>query len=221
MKRSEVNAAICRAKELLEQYRWSLPHWAYWSESDYAADPLLAAHLHKHQMGWDVTDFGSDDFSHRGLTLFCLRNGVQSESDSVPYAEKLLFVDEDQETPFHYHKIKMEDIINRGGGILMVEFCHVNASDRGSITVSIDGCRQFVEPYMPLELHAGQSVTMTRGLYHRFYAKPGYGMVLGGEVSQVNDDGRDNYFLDKIGRFAQIDPDESAIHPLWNEVTQV
>lgn len=218
MKRSEINAAIREAKDLLHQYRWSLPHWALWNEDDYAAHPKLAAHLHKHQMGWDVTDFGSGNFRQRGLSLLCLRNGVQSDTNSVPYAEKLLFINENQETPFHYHKVKMEDIINRGGGILIVEFCHQHVHDKGKISVSVDGQKHSLKPNEPLELSAGQSVTMTRGLYHRFYAKPGHGMVLGGEVSQVNDDGGDNYFHEKIGRFAAIESDEVAIHPLWNEV---
>jgi D-lyxose ketol-isomerase len=43
-------------------------------------------------------------------------------------------------------------------------------------------------------------------------------MVMAGEVSQVNDDNNDNYFLETVGRFSQIEEDEEAIHPLWNEI---
>ena len=39
-----------------------------------------------------------------------------------------------------------------------------------------------------------------------------------GEVSQVNDDFTDNYFHEKLGRFAAIDEDEPKLYPLWNEV---
>ena len=38
------------------------------------------------------------------------------------------------------------------------------------------------------------------------------------EVSQVNDDNNDNYFLEPVGRFTKIEEDEEPIHPLWNEV---
>ena len=41
---------------------------------------------------------------------------------------------------------------------------------------------------------------------------------MAGEVSQVNDDNNDNYFLETVGRFSQIEEDEEAIHPLWNEI---
>ena len=41
-------------------------------------------------MGWDITDFGGGDFGKRGLVIFCVRNGLQSDSDGKPYAEKLL-----------------------------------------------------------------------------------------------------------------------------------
>ena len=64
-------------------------------------------------MGWDITDFGSADFARRGLVIFCVRNGRQGVADEKPYAEKLLVVGEDQETPYHHHRIKMEDIIVR------------------------------------------------------------------------------------------------------------
>ena len=38
-----------------------------------------------------------------------------------PYAEKVMIVEENQVTPMHFHRSKMEDIINRGGGNLMIE----------------------------------------------------------------------------------------------------
>ena len=71
-------------------------------------------------MGWDVTDFGSGDFAARGLLLLCTRNGIQGQAGERPYAEKLMVVRDGQETPFHFH-VKAEDIINRGGGDLVVE----------------------------------------------------------------------------------------------------
>ncbi len=217
MKRSEINQALLDAKALLRDLRWSLPAWAEWDAADYADQSDLAAWLQDHQMGWDVTDFGSGDFANRGLGLFCLRNGIQSDAASLPYAEKLLFVGEGQETPFHTHKVKMEDIINRGGGDLMIEFRQPDGVD-APIELRCDGVLHRLERDEPLCLKPGSSVTIPQGLYHRFYARPGAGMVLGGEVSQVNDDGSDNYFLEPLGRFSSIVEDAAPLHPLWNEL---
>ena len=49
----------------------------------------------------------------------------------------------------------------------------------------------------------------------------GGGTVFVGEVSQVNDDLTDNYFLDTVGRFADIEEDEPKLFPLWNELASL
>ena len=172
-------------------------------------------------MGWDVTDFGSGDFARRGLTLFCVRNGIQADPNGKPYAEKLLIVDEDQETPMHRHRVKMEDIINRAGGALVLEFAHADKEGKPTdapVTVYCDGALRKLKPWEKLKLAPGESVTVERGVYHRFYGEAGGGTVLVGEVSQVNDDRTDNYFLDSVGRFAKIEEDEPPLRVLWNEV---
>ena len=221
MKRSEINKAIQTAKEMMEKYSWTLPHWAYWSKSEYENKRELREYLNNHQMGWDVTDFGKGIFNEQGITLFCIRNGIQGNANDKPYAEKLLFMQEGQEIPFHSHKIKLEDIINRGGGDLAIEFLEVNDEDQelsNKIAVLVDGEKILLDPYEPLILKKGQSVTVERNIFHRFYAVKGSGMVMAGEVSQVNDDNNDNYFLEPVGRFSEIQEDEPPLHPLWNEI---
>ena len=221
MKRSEINKAIQTAKEMMEKYSWTLPHWAYWSNSEYENKSELREYLNNHQMGWDVTDFGKGIFNEQGITLFCIRNGIQGNANDKPYAEKLLFMQEGQEIPFHSHKIKLEDIINRGGGDLAIEFLEVNDEDQelsNKIAVLVDGEKILLDPYEPLILKKGQSVTVERNIFHRFYAVKGSGMVMAGEVSQVNDDNNDNYFLEPVGRFSEIQEDEPTLHPLWNEI---
>ncbi len=221
MKRSEINAAIRRAMELLETNRWSLPRWAHWTAEDFAEAGATARYLHDCQMGWDVTDFGSGDFARRGLTLFCVRNGVQSDPNGKPYAKKLLIVGEGQETPTHRHRVKMEDIINRAGGVLVLEFAHADKDGKTTdtpVTVLVDGVTHTLQPWEKLRLSPGESVTIERGVYHRFYGEAGKGPVLAGEVSQVNDDRTDNYFLDPTGRFAEIEEDEPPLRRLWNEI---
>ena len=221
MKRSEINTAIQTAKEMMEKYSWTLPSWAYWSKSEYENKSELREYLNKHQMGWDVTDFGKGIFHEQGITLFCIRNGIQGDANDKPYAEKLLFMQEGQEIPFHSHKIKLEDIINRGGGDLAIEFLEVDEKGQelsNKINVLVDGEKILLDPHEPLILKIGQSVTVERNIFHRFYAVKGSGMVMAGEVSQVNDDNNDNYFLEPVGRFSEIQEDELPLHPLWNEI---
>jgi hypothetical protein len=217
MKRSHINRAIAEARALAAAYRFALPDWAIWTLADHRAHPDQSAFLARRQIGWDVTDFGAGRFETRGLTLLCIRNGIQGDPGERPYAEKLLIVGEDQETPFHCHKVKLEDIIVRGGGNLMVEFTRDGSLMDLAGEARVDGRR--VDPFGgPIRLTAGQSITIPRGLQHRFWGERGTGTVFGAEVSQCNDDLHDNFFLEPLGRFAEIDEDEATTLPLWNEV---
>ena len=216
MKRSEINAAIREAEALLAEYRWILPDWADYSEADYAAEPELAAHNASRQLGWDVTDFGSGDFAAQGLTLFCVRNGVQGDPETLPYAEKLLFVREGQVTPYHSHKVKMEDIMVRGGGNLMCAF--TREGSHADAPVRVNG-RVVADPYgAPVRLIPGEAITIPRGMKHSFWGEPGTGPAFCAEISQCNDDLTDNYFLEPIGRFSTVEEDVPKLHPLWNEI---
>src|SRR4051812_29668197 len=190
MQRSEVNRLQREALALFAEHRFALPLFATWSEAEWHENPETADYCRKHQMGWDITDFGSGDFPRRGLVIFCLRNGVQGVADEKPYAEKLLVVRENQETPFHLHRIKMEDIIVRGGGNLILELHNSSDGklDRTPVSVTVDGTRRVLRAGEPLTLRPGESVTLTRSLWHRFYGEAGKGTVFVGEVSQVNDD---------------------------------
>ncbi|MET3615688.1 D-lyxose ketol-isomerase [Rhizobium aquaticum] len=220
MKRSEINAALRAAQAMLDGFSWSLPSWGHWTASDFAASPHGASYFRSRQLGWDVTDFGLGRFAECGLTLFCLRNGITGQDGERTYAEKLLFVEEGQLTPTHRHKAKMEDIINRAGGTLVIEFSATNPVgdlSEEEIIVPVDGIDRRLKQWQPLELTPGESVTIMPGLYHRFYGKPGNGPVLVGEVSQVNDDRTDNFFLEPVGRFSDIEEDEPPLRPLWNE----
>lgn len=214
MKRSAINHAQRQAEATLEAHDWALPAWARWSLQDHRDNPELSVWLRERQLGWDVTDFGAGNFAGQGLTLFCVRNGAAGPEER-PYAEKLLFVDVDQETPFHAHKIKLEDIIVRGGGTLCVEFTPEGAvCDIDADTVRIDGASASLFGQVH-RLTAGQSITVPRGVQHRFW---GEGTpVFVAEVSQCNNDLTDNYFLEPLGRFSQIQEDEPPHRLCWNE----
>ena len=89
--------------------------------------------------------------------------------------------------------------------------------DTQDLTVVLDGERQTHKAGTQLRLRPGQSISLTQGLYHSFWADPGKGAVILGEVSMVNDDRCDNRFLNPQSRFSAIDEDETPLHLLCNE----
>jgi len=209
MRRSEINQLIKEAVEFFEEMNFKLPPWAYWPMETWKENRAFCEEIFENELGWDLTDFGSGHFSETGLILFTLRNG-NSKRDRKPYAEKIMIVDEDQITPMHFHSTKMEDIMNRGGGNLMMQLYPSN-EDKGfaehEFEVSVDGIKKRLQPGVVLRLKPGESITLYQGLYHKFYGQPGKGKVLVGEVSSVNDDHSDNHFYDKVGRFPEIEED--------------
>ena len=208
MKRSEINAYLVEALAAFRNAGCTLPPFGYlpyakWSTRGHEYDEIRRCML-----GWDITDFGSGDFLHTGLTLFTLRNGDLTDPAGKTYAEKLMYVRPGQVTPMHYHTRKMEDIIVRAGANLIVELWLPDEKDRLSdrdVTVSMDGVQQTFPAGSRIALAPGQSITMARGLYHSFFADGGPCVV--GEVSMVNDDNTDNHFLKACGRFPPIEED--------------
>ena len=221
MKRSAVNQLIREAEATFAWYGVVLPPWTRRSPADWVRHPEEARYCAAHQMGWDITDFGSERFFERGLLLLCTRNGLLGERGERVYAEKVMIVRENQETPFHRHGVKIEDIIVRGGGTLALEVFNVGADGRedGSVVeVTIDAEIRRLESRRRVLLEPGQSITLLPGQMHRFWGLADTGTVLVGEVSLVNDDRTDNVFLDPVGRFPAIEEDEPALYPLWSEL---
>jgi hypothetical protein len=225
MKRSEINAHLREAIALLEQGNFHLPRWAFWSPDDWAAAGHEADEIRQRALGWDLTDFGSGEFDRCGLVLFTLRNGpITDDPDAMTkdYCEKIMVIEEGQITPTHFHWQKMEDIINRSGGRLVIELWNgEKASEQidesSEVTVSIDGIRRTVPAGGKVVLEPGESICLTPYLYHKFYAEKGSGAVLAGEVSRVNDDQHDNRFREPLPRFPDLEEDEPPLHLLCTE----
>lgn len=222
MKRSEINQILKNAKTFMAEKQFILPPWAYWSMEDWKKNKHDASEVIENMLGWDITDFGSGDFCRRGLFLFTIRNGKPG-ADKKPYAEKIMIVEENQETPMHYHWSKMEDIINRGGGNLVIELYNStpdNQLDTTPVTLKTDGITRTVSPGGKVVLTPGESICLEQGMYHRFYGEPGKGKVLVGEVSAVNDDASDNCFHEPVGRFPVIEEDEQPLHLLVSDYSR-
>ena len=219
MKRSEINQIIRNAESFMASKQFILPPWAYWGVEEWKNNRTAAAEVIDNMLGWDITDFGSGDFYRRGLFLFTLRNG-KYKADRKPYAEKIMIVGENQETPMHYHWSKMEDIICRGGGNLVIELYNSTADsqlDTTPVTVKVDGIVREVAPGGKVILTPGESICLEQGVYHRFYGEEVRGVVLAGEVSAVNDDANDNCFLEPAGRFPVVDEDAQPLHLLVSD----
>lgn len=211
MTRSEINQHIEQAIVFMDKMNFKLPPWGYWTANEFKKNKIDAyEEIVNNALGWDLTDFGSGNFKSMGLLLFTIRNGSLTES-TKSYAEKIMIVDENQVTPLHRHKVKTEDIINRGGGNLIIELYpsteHYNIGTN-IFALSVDGIRKVFNPGDKLILTPGESVCLTTSTFHKFYGEPGKGTVLVGEVSTVNDDDTDNVFYEKSPRFPLIDEDE-------------
>ncbi len=216
MKRSEINRLIDEALGFFEDMNFKLPPWGYWSPETWKEHGDNVEEIVENQLGWDLTDFGSGDFKETGLLLFTIRNG-NLKRVRKSYAEKIMIVDEDQVTPMHFHWSKMEDIINRGGGNLMIQLYPSDEEEELAhfpFEVSLDGIRRKCQSGDVVRLRPGESITLYQGLYHKFYGETGKGRVLVGEVSAVNDDHSDNRFHFEVGRFPDIEEDVAPSHLL-------
>lgn len=219
MKRSEINQCITNAIDFFAEHRFSLPPFAHWTLETWRERGLETDEIRQRHLGWDVTDFNSGLFTSCGLTLFTLRNGSSSDvSDHRSYAEKIMMVREKQITPLHRHERKTEDIINRSSSIaveLAVQLYN-SAADGGladtPVTVICDGITCRTKPGGLIILRAGESITLTPGLYHSFYSVNGNALI--GEVSSTNDDLTDNHFYQPLSRFPEVLEDEAPFRLL-------
>jgi D-lyxose ketol-isomerase len=219
MKRSEINAAIQYAMRLCEGNKIFLPGFSRWNVDVWRREKEKTAVMRALMLGWDVTDFGTGDFKNSGAVLFTARNGTL-QGGGTPYAEKYIIFKKGQFLPLHYHYKKTEDIINRSAGIMTVKLYNshtdgtVNAED--DVDIYCDGKLLTARAGEEFEIGAGDSVTLTPGVYHTFGAKTAD--LIAGEVSSVNDDHVDNHFLGSVGRFTKIEEDEGILFPLCNEI---
>jgi len=223
MKRSEINKALRELESMIKEYRYFLPRFADFTPDEWKTKGHEWDEVRDNMLGWDITDYGSGNFDKIGFSLFTIRNGNQKRQDEYPkpYAEKFLYLKEGQYALNHFHWFKMEDIINRGGGNLLIRVFNAHEDetvDRESdVTIHVDGETRVVPAGTQVKLEPGMSLTVTQRLYHDFEVEPGTGAVLIGEVSQCNDDNTDNHFDPPAGRFPSIEEDEPPYRLLCNE----
>ena len=223
MKRSEVNAYLRWSVELMDKYQFKLPRFAYWSMDEWKENKDKIDTLRTVMQGWDITDFGMGDFDKVGFSLITIRNGNRAMANKYPkvYAEKLLYLNEGQTACNHFHWYKTEDIINRGGGNVLIRVYNSLPDEeidyKSDVTVHMDGRTYTVPAGTRVRLTPGESIHIQQYMYHDFAVEEGTGPVLLGEVSQCNDDNTDNRFNPSVGRFPEIEEDEPPYRLLCNE----
>lgn len=220
MKRSEINAIIKKAVVFLNAQNFNLPPFAFWTPNEWAKKGHEVDEIRDCMLGWDITDFGLGKFEKVGLVIFTVRNGHMKNPKYThkPYCEKVLISNIEQVTPMHFHWNKVEDIINRAGGDLVIRFYNSTKTDglaKSPVIISVDGTRTKIAAGGKIVLKPGQSVCIPRRVYHTFWAEKS--TVLTGEVSKINDDNIDNRFHDKIGRFPAIEEDVPPRYLLFSE----
>jgi hypothetical protein len=202
-----------------------LPEFAYWSLEDWGKVGHEADEIRECRLGWDVTDFGRADFANIGRTLFTLRNGRHNDPKyRKPYAEKFIYNPEGQKAPLHFHRSKMEDIINRGGGNVLMKLYKAGDDDYPSdesFVMSISGISRQVGPGEIVRIKPGESIALPPRICHSFWGEEGTGPSVSGEVSTVCDDLNDNFFIEDMKRFPPIDEDEPARYVLCGEYASV
>lgn len=221
MKRSEINSIMRDADEFIRAQGFYLPPFAYWTLEDWATKGPEVNEIIENGLGWDITDFGQGRYAELGLFLFTVRNGSVENLKTIQgklYAEKIMVVGVDQVTPMHFHWNKVEDIINRGGGKLVIQLYNSTPDEDladTDVTVSTDGVVRTVHAGDTVVLDRGESITLPTGCYHQFWGAEG--RVLVGEVSMVNDDNEDNRFHAPVGRFPDIEEDELPLYLLTKD----
>ena len=214
MRRSFIDGRIEAMLEFCARQRFALPPFALWGETQYRADPAAARRIAEAGLGWNVVEFKPDGFASDGLTLITTRMGDWRKLGNGRgrlYGEKAIMALDGQRTPHHYHVVKTEDILNRGGARFIVELFKVDASGARTsdrFDVLKDAAMLNLAPGDRVTLEPGESIVLEPFIAHAFWAEGG--PLLAGEVSLANDDFTDNYFTPPLPPAAPIEEDESA-----------
>lgn len=211
MKRSFVDARIDAMIAMCERHGARLPAFALWGDEDYRADPAAARRILQGGLGWNVVEFRPGAYLQEGLSVFTLRMGdwrQLSQGRGRLYAEKVLLAEDGQRTPHHYHIVKTEDIVNRGGARFVVELFKVDRAGaplKERFRALKDVKMLDLEPGAKVVLEPGESLTLDPFVAHAFWSEGG--ATLAGEVSLANDDRADNLFLPPLAAPGPIEED--------------
>ena len=166
MKRSEINRALKELEEVCRKYSCFLPPFCNFSPEEWKQKGHDYDEIRDCRLGWDITDYGLGDFDKVGMSLITIRNGNRKMQEKYPkvYAEKLLYVKEGQYSPNHFHWYKTEDIINRGGGNILIRVYNSYPDEsidyESDVTVHTDGRTTVVPAGTQIRQTPGESIAI-------------------------------------------------------------
>lgn len=225
MLRSFIDDVIEDALETCARHGYALPPFALWSPQEAVRHPHALEAMAAGGLGWNVVEFASGAFMRQGLVVFTSRMGPAADLPSGGgrlYAEKILVAQDGQVTPHHYHVVKTEDIVNRGGARFVVELFGVDQQGQPTgqpLLVRKDVDLVEVPPHGRVILEPGESIVLEPFVAHAFWAEGG--AVLAGEVSLVNDDASDNYFLPALPPMDAVVDDQPARFVTVGEIAKL
>jgi hypothetical protein len=216
MKRSFIDARVDEMQALCDRHGVALPPFSRWGDAEFRSNPDPADFIAARGLGWNVVEFRPGAFATDGLTLFTLRMGDWRDLETKRgrlYAEKAIMSLDGQRAPHHFHMVKTEDIVNRGGARFVVELFQVDAlgaPTKDRFRVLKDVRVLDLGPGDQVRLEPGESLTLEPYVAHAFWAEGG--TALAGEVSLANDDRSDNCFVPPLAPPEPIVEDAPARH---------
>ena len=164
MKRSKINAVIKDMEKLINNHGFQLLLFV----NGHRRTGMKKGHeydeIRDNMLGWDITDYGLGKFDEVGFALITLRNGnLKMDKYTKTYAGKTSDGKRGTDGPMHFHWNKMEDIINRGGGNVLITV--YNSTEDGQfadtdVTVNCDGREFTVKAGTQIRLTPGESITV-------------------------------------------------------------
>jgi D-lyxose ketol-isomerase len=199
MRRSQIETIIRESQEIMARYGQILPPYAGWSPAQWHAKAEETRAMRSRFLGWNVVEFAEGDFARSGIVVFTTRMGDHGDlarGRGKLYGEKIIVCRDGQRVPHHYHRVKTEDFVNRGGGTLVIDLIRVDEAGLAldqPFDLDRDGEVVRVPGRSTLRLAPGEGITLDPFIAHAFSAENGD--IVCGELSLANDDATDNYFL--------------------------
>ena len=81
MKRSEINRALKEMEAMCEREHCYLPPFCHFTPEEWQTKGHEYDEVRDCKLGWDITDYGKDDFDRLGLSLITIRNGNRAMAD--------------------------------------------------------------------------------------------------------------------------------------------